>query len=211
MNRLAIIGSGDLGLQIAYHCKTDGGFEIAGFFDDYETPGNLKYGNKILGGIEDVESEYQKGNFDLLLIGIGYKHFEFRKNTFERFKGKIPFANFIHSSSYVDPSAVLGEGVIIYPGCSLDMLSIIGNNVLLNTGCVVAHHSAVGDHSFLSPSVSLAGFVDVKPLVSLGIGTVVIDNIVIQSGVRTGAGAVVTKNIDKPGLYVGIPAEYKKP
>jgi serine acetyltransferase len=45
---------------------------------------------------------------------------------------------------------------------------------------------------------------------TLGIGTVVIDNVSITSGVRTGAGAVVIEDIAEPGLYVGIPARFKK-
>lgn len=210
MKKLAIIGSGDLGFQIAYHAKFDGNFEIAGFFDDFETPGNIKHGHSILGKTDDIEEAFKKGKFDCLLVAIGYKHLQFRHRIFERFYRKIPFANLIHSSSYVDPSCILGEGVVIYPGCTLDMNCRIGNNVLLNAGCVIAHDSEIGSHCFLSPAVNVAGFVKVEPLVNLGIGTVVIDNINIKSQVRTGAGAVVINNLDTPGLYVGIPAEFKK-
>jgi len=68
----------------------------------------------------------------------------------------------------------------------------------------------VGDGCFLSPAVKLAGFITVEPAVVLGIGTVVIDNVRISTGVRTGAGAVVISDLDAPGLYVGVPAHRKK-
>jgi serine acetyltransferase len=38
----------------------------------------------------------------------------------------------------------------------------------------------------------------------------VIDNLHLVDFVRTGAGAVVTENLTEPGLYLGIPARYKK-
>ena len=85
----------------------------------------------------------------------------------------------------------------------------VKDNAVLNVGCIIAHDSIIGKHSFLSPSVKLAGFVKVGQKVSLGIGTIVIDNIKITNNVKTGGGAVVIKNIEESGLYVGIPAILK--
>jgi UDP-3-O-[3-hydroxymyristoyl] glucosamine N-acyltransferase len=90
------------------------------------------------------------------------------------------------------------------------MYSTVGANSILNVGCIIAHHSILGPSCFLSPAVKIAGFVKVAASSTLGIGTVVIDNISICSGVRTGAGSVVIDDITEPGLYVGIPAKLKK-
>jgi sugar O-acyltransferase (sialic acid O-acetyltransferase NeuD family) len=210
MKRLAIIGSGDLALQIVHHAKNSGQYEPVGFFDDYQTRGTSKNGLLILGSIEDVLSAYEKDSFDALMMGIGYKHLKERGEIFQRFKGKIPFGSIIHPSSYVDKSCVLGEGVFIYPGCKLDMNVVISDNVLLNVGCVIAHDSKVGKNSFFGPAVSVAGFVEIEESVNFGIGTVVIDNVRIATGVRPGGGAVVVETIAEPGLYVGVPAMRKK-
>lgn len=210
MKKLAIVGSGDLGQQIAYHALSDQHYTPVGFFDDYQQPGTIRHGNPILGGVEDVERLYKKGAFDVLMTGIGYKHFEKRIAVFERFAPIIPFGSVIHSSSYIDSSCRLGQGIFIYPGCVIDMNTIVGDNVLINTGCIIAHDSHIGDHSFLSPGVNIAGFVTIGKSASLGIGTIVIDNIAIGTGVRTGAGAVVTENISTPGLYLGVPAKLRK-
>ena len=210
MKRLAIIGSGDLGEQIAWHAFRDGHYQIAGFYDDMAPVGLQKHGFDILGATADIESHFNKGVFDELMIGIGYKHFARRKELFDAFQGKLPFGRIVHSSAFVDPGAIIGEGVFIYPGCVIDMKSRIEDNALLNAGCIIAHDSVIGSNSFLSPAVKVAGFVKVGSCVNLGIGTVVIDNIHIADYVRTGGGAVVTKNLEQPGLYVGIPAAFKK-
>lgn len=209
MKRLAIIGSGDLGRLIAYHASTCG-FEIVGFFNDFEPEGVDAFGLKILGGLEKIEIRYSEGMFDFLMCGIGYKHMNLRASVFTKFSSKIPFANIIHPSSYVDPSVQLGKGIFVLPGCVLDHKVHIGNNVLLNTGCIVAHDSVVKDNCFISPGVSIAGFTVVEEKCILGIGTIVIDNINITNSVQTGAGTVVTKNLTKQGLYVGSPARFIK-
>lgn len=207
MKRLAIIGSGDLGIQVAWHSLSTGIYSVIGFFDDTKTAGTLCGAFRVLGGVDVVESSFEAGEFDCLFIAIGYKHMYIRAALFEKFYPFIPFATIIHSSAYVDSSAKVGAGTILYPGCIVDMDATIGNNVLLNVNCTVAHHTSISDHCFLSPAVSLAGFVQVAPKVVLGIGSIVIDSIAIGENIRIGAGAVVTKTIQESGLYIGIPAK----
>jgi len=209
MKKLAIIGSGDLGQQIAYHSLNDNHYDVVGFFNDFLPKGTVVNDLSILGGQEDIKRLFNLKVFDVLMIGIGYKHFRERAFLFELYKESIPFGTIVHSSAYVDLSCSIGQGVIIYPGCILDMNVIIEDNVLLNAGCVIAHDTIIGRHSFLSPAVKIAGFVKINRSVSLGIGTIIIDNLKIGENIRTGAGAVVVKDLIESGLYIGIPAKKK--
>lgn len=210
MKRLAIVGAGDLGLQLAHLAAATDTYRLVGFFDDTREPNTKVGGAPALGSIDNVAAAHAAGDFDALLIGIGYRHLAFRHQLYERFSGHIPFATLIHPSAIVDPGCRVGPGSVIYPGCVLDMGVVIGANVLLNVGCIIAHDSCVEDSCFFSPAVKLAGFVRVEASSTLGIGTIVIDNVVITSGVRTGAGAVVVDSITQPGLYLGVPARFKK-
>jgi len=211
MKRLAIIGSGDLGQQIAYQADNTGLYSNVGFFDDFEKTGTTKHGLPVLGGVEEIANTFAKGIFDELIMGIGYKHTVQRAAIFERFVDFVPFATIVHPASYIDKSVRLGKGVLIYPGCTLDMNVTIGDNVLINVGCVIAHDTTIHKHSFLSPGVTVAGFVQIGENVNLGIGTIVIDNITIAKNIRTGGGTTVIDNLAEPGLYVGVPAMLKKP
>jgi sugar O-acyltransferase (sialic acid O-acetyltransferase NeuD family) len=210
MKRLAIIGSGDLGQQIAYHSQSSSHYEVVGFFDDFIPLDTNINGIPIIGRLNEVFDLFSQGLFDQLMLGIGYKHMKRRAEYFDLFSKSIPFATIIHDSSYVDKSSQVGEGSIIYPGCILDLNVKIGENVLLNAGCIIAHDTIVGKHSFLSPGVSCAGFVEVGESVNLGIGTIVIDNIKISNNCKTGAGSVVVDNLCKSGLYFGVPARFIK-
>ena len=208
MKRLAIIGSGDLGQQIAYHATQDNQFTVVGFFDDFKNRGVLVNDIPILGGLSDVSSQFKKGIFDELLIGIGYKHMMFRSDVFNKFKAEIPFAKLIHSNCLIDPSCIIQAGVVIYPGCIVDQNVNIGENVLVNVGCCIAHDSKIGKHSFLSPRVAIAGFVTIENSCIIGINATIIDNIKIVQQVQIGGGSIVIKNIEKAGLYVGNPARF---
>lgn len=209
MTRLAIVGAGDLGRLIAHHVAAAGD-TVVGFFDDVAPAGTPVDGSVVLGPTASVESAFAAGRFDALLPAIGYRHFGVRRALFERLSAAVPFAVFVHRSAYVDASAELGPGTVVLPGCVLDRNVRIGRGVLLNTAVTIAHDSSVGDHSFLSPRVAVAGFVAIGECCNIGINTTVIDNVSIGDGVQTGGGAVVTRDLATPGLYVGVPAVLKR-
>ncbi len=208
MKRIAIIGAGLLGQQIAHHIKNDQGYEPVGFFDDNLTGalGNLP----ILGRVQDVDGCYANGSFDQLIIGIGYKHFTYRWQCFERFYPHIPFLTFVHSSCWVDGSAHIGAGSFLMPGVLIDDHVSIGENMFLQVGCSISHHSVIKENCFLGPRVTVAGCVTVERDCFLGVGSTLIDSVVICPGVQIGGGAVVIDSIDQAGLYVGVPARKVK-
>jgi sugar O-acyltransferase (sialic acid O-acetyltransferase NeuD family) len=210
MTRIAIIGAGDLGLQIAHLVSLIPDKILAGYFDDTKPEGEMLDGSPVFGGIDAIDACFARGDFDELVMGIGYRHMAVRQSLFARFHPQVPFAKLIHPRAWVDPTASVKPGAVLLAGTIVDMRCSIGANTLLNVGCVIAHDSSVGDGSFLSPAINLAGFVKIGAGNVLGIGTVVIDNITIASGVRTGAGAVVTEDLVEPGLYLGIPARIKR-
>ena len=207
MKSLAIIGSGDLGQQIAYYAISDNHYDKVIFFDDFSTSKTVN-GFLIAGNSDCIEKEFLLKSFDELIIGIGYKHLEIRKKIYERFDGKIPFGKIIHSSSWLDKSSKIGVGCVIYPRCSIDANVVIENNIIINIGCTVAHDTRIQNHCFLSPRVALAGFIDVEEQCVLGINSTIIDNIKIIAKTQIGGGTVVIKSIEKPGLYVGNPVRY---
>ena len=207
MKTLAIIGSGDLGQQLAHYAVADGHYKKVCFIDDFATEFE-KVGISIIGKTSDISRLFNENAFDELIIGIGYLHLEKRKEFYEKFKDEIPFGTIIHSSSWIDPTSKIEPGVVIYPSCSVDINATIGANSILNNGCTIAHDTQIGAHSFLSPRVAIAGFVSVGEKCIIGINATIIDNITIVSKTQVGGGTVVVKNIEKSGLYVGNPQRF---
>ncbi|WP_248723506.1 acetyltransferase [Seonamhaeicola sp. ML3] len=207
MKTLAIVGAGHLGQQIAHYAITDGHYQKVVYFDDFTSKNKIGDFN-VLGKISEVSEKFKNGDFDELIIGIGYKHLNVRKKIFKTYYKKIPFATIIHSSSWIDVSAVIEEGCIIYPKCEIDQKAIIKFNSVLNLGCSIAHDSIINEHCFLSPRVAVAGFVSIEEECVLGINCTIIDNLKIAKKTQIGAGAVVTKAISRSGVFYGNPAKF---
>jgi sugar O-acyltransferase (sialic acid O-acetyltransferase NeuD family) len=199
-----------MGQQIAQHLRQTNGWQVAGFFDDWakNTPGP----EPLLGTLAEVAVAYAAGQFDDMLLGIGYQHMARRQEVFMSVTAQdIPFAQFVHPAAYVDMSVRLQPGVFVSPGCVLDLNVQLNANVFLYPGCIVAHDTRVGAHSILAPGVRLAGRVQVGERCFLGIGTTVIDGLTLADEVRTGGGTVLVRSLHEPGTYVGAPARQLPP
>ncbi len=202
MNKvLAILGAGELGKQIANFALKDNHYNKVCFYDDFNVNEEIK------GNTNDLISDFNNKLFDELIIGIGYIHLKASEEKYTFLKNKVKFGKIIHSTSWVDQSAIIGDGCVIYPKCVIDKNVIIKNNTILNLSCTIAHDTTIGSSCFLAPSVSVAGFCEVENQCFLGIGTTIKDNIKIVNHTTIGAGTVVVKNIIEKGIYVGNPAK----
>ncbi len=207
MERLAIIGSGDLAKQIIHYATDCKLFQVVGVFDDFSEEGFAVGTSKVIGKVDEVTALFKQGEFDKLLIAVGYSKMQYRMSMFNRFKDEIPLATLIHPSCSIDSTAIIGSGSVLFPGCIIDYNVEIGQNTLLNVGTIITHDSKIGNHSFFGPGVKVAGFVKVDEACFMGIGTTIIDNLHICAEVQSGGGAVITNSITEKGLYVGVPAK----
>jgi sugar O-acyltransferase (sialic acid O-acetyltransferase NeuD family) len=204
---LAIIGAGDLGQQIAHYAITDHHYNEVVFFDDFTKNAEIN-GHKVIGPISEVEVSFATNVFNELIIGIGYKHLNFRKSLYHQFVKSIPFGTIVHSTCWIDTTARILPGCVLYPNCSIDAYATVQPNAILNLNCSIAHHSTIGAHSFLSPRVAIAGFVTIEEQVIIGINATLIDSITIVSNTQIGGGTVVIDDLKISGLYVGNPAKF---
>ena len=204
--RVAVLGAGALGQQIAQHLRQNEGYEVVGFLDDTLPVGHHCAEGPVIGAVATAVSQYQQAAFDGLVMGIGYRHLAVRQWLFEQLSQQVPFISFVHPTAMVDPSAQIASGCFISAGCVLDLNVQIGPNTFLYPGCILAHDAQVLGHSFFAPGVRLAGHVEVGPQCFLGIGTIVIDSLQIGADVQTGGGTVVVQSLPEPGTYVGVPA-----
>jgi len=205
MNKtLGILGAGELGNQLANFAINDNHYKSVVFFDDF------KKDTLIVGTSDDIINAFSENIFDELIIAIGYNFLDKRAFFWEKFKDKVPFGKIIHTTSWVDQSALIDSGNVIFPNCTLDKNVHLKGNSILNLNCTIAHDTIIGSSSFLAPSVSISGYCEIGSKCFIGINSTLIDNLQITSNVRIGAGSVVTKDINVSGLYFGNPAKLKK-
>jgi sugar O-acyltransferase (sialic acid O-acetyltransferase NeuD family) len=130
-------------------------------------------------------------------------------NEIKNFK----FPTIIHPNVSLDKRAErlkIGQGVII---CSKNVLTTdikIESFVHLNLACTIGHDTVIGSFSTISPGVNISGNVKLGKNTFVGTNATILENISIVSKVIIGAGAVVSKDLNEAGTYVGIPAKKTK-
>lgn len=207
MKTLAILGAGELGQQLAYFALSGNHYNKVVFFDDYAKDKTVN-GFSVLGKINALKKSFIEKKFDEVIIGIGYKYLNIRKELYDLYSKEIPFGKIIHSSAWVDPLSIIENGTVVYPGCVIDAKAVVKANTIINIACTISHNSEIGEHCFLSPRVAIAGFVKINECCFIGINATIIDNINIVEYTQLGGGTVVVKSIEKSGLYVGNPAKF---
>lgn len=79
--------------------------------------------------------------------------------------------------------------------------------MIINLDCTLGHDDVIEDFVTIYPSVNVSGNVIVGECCELGTGVQIIQGKKIKPNTIIGAGAVVVKNIDQAGIYIGIPAK----
>lgn len=198
--RAAIIGFGDLGVQIASLLEVVRGVKDPIVFDDPKSragaAGSYPFDRYADEAFADCE----------FYLGIGYKHMAARMAIAARLielgRGFPPL---VHPSCHVNASACLGPGSVLYPMCNVDRNVRVGAAVLLNNSVVVSHDTSIGDGSFLAPGVVLSGNVEIGPATFIGSGSVVSNGVRLGRHVRVGIGTVVTSDIPDESSAAGNP------
>lgn len=204
MNRqVVIIGAGGHGKVIADIVQKSQD-TIVGFLDDNEKHFNQFVGIPILGCIDDYK-KYTESEF---IIAIGDA--KTREMISQRLKGVLWYTA-IHPKAIISKlDTALGEGTAVMAGSIINPGIRIGKHCIINSGAIIEHDDVIEDFVHVSVGAKLAGAVHIGKRSWIGIGACVNNNLEICGDCTIGAGAVVVKNIKKPGIYVGIPAKKTK-
>ena len=201
--QVVIIGAGGHAKVIADIVEKSND-QIVGFLDD-----NLPKNTTIIKNYKVI------GDFDnRFTISILNDNIEFITALGDNKKRKeiantpnIKFYTAIHPSAQIGLDVEIGEGTVIMANSVINSSAKIGKHSIINTGAIVEHDNNIEDFVHISPNVALGGTVKVGECTHIGIGATVKNNITICNNCIIGAGAVVVKNINKEGIYVGVPVK----
>ena len=200
LGKIAVIGAGShtkssINLLLSYFNVQD----IVIYDDSFLKDENEKISRiPVIGNISKIkESE------DIFLsTGDNNK----RKEYFLKFKHKL-IKSLYHHSSLQESDSEFGLANQVFANSYINTNVTIGNDNIINTGAIIEHNVKIGDHNHISIGARICGKVVIGDMCLVGAGAVVIDKLSICDNVVIGAGSVVVKNIEKSGVYVGIPAK----
>lgn len=197
--RLNILGASGHGKVVADIAKLNGYTEIYFYDDNTELTECGRY--PIVGTEEDLRNALGQ-----IFIAIGNP--KTRKRVMEE-NNTRNFPVLIHPKAVIAEGVEIGEGSVVMAGAVVNSGSVIGKGCILNTCCSVDHDCVVEDYVHIAVGAHFCGAVKVEDETWIGAGATVNNNVNICGGCFIGAGAVVIKDIDEPGIYVGVPAKIK--
>lgn len=206
MKDLYIIGAGGFGREVAWLVErineVSPEWNLKGFIDDNESIwGSKEDEYPVLGGCE-----YLKNMGDVYVVcAVGSA--KVRKKIIDKLSdSQVEYATLIDPSVISSHRIHVGEGSIICAGTILTVDISIGKHVIINLDCTLGHDDIINDFVTVYPSVNVSGTVDIGECSEIGTGTQIIQGTKIVSNTIIGAGAVVVKDINERGTYVGSPA-----
>jgi sugar O-acyltransferase (sialic acid O-acetyltransferase NeuD family) len=179
----------------------ENGYTIKGCFDNWCT-GSFYRDCKIIDTIEQMHNYVKESDPIFCTIGDNQKR--------KQLVGQYPHHNWINcisKHSYISPSVQMGRGNYIGVGTKLLADTKIGHFNICNDGSTLTHDNNVSDFNHFAPNCSLGGKVIISNNCLIATNATINPNVFICDQVVVGSGAVVTKDIKKTGVYVGIPAK----
>jgi len=180
------------------------GMTVGSIFDDDPSTWDAHVtGAPITGPIEKLR-EFPHGPI-VVAIGDGRR----RRELVERIKlerNNVEWTTLIHPTAFVDPTAKISEGTVVFAGAVVQPDVMIGAHVIVNTASTIDHDCVIGDYVHIAPGANLCGNVRVGVGAHVGAASVIIENLEVQEGATVGAGAVVIRSLPRNVVAVGCPA-----
>lgn len=198
--RICIIGAGGLGQSVLSLMEMMGRREEVVAFaeeDDFLVI-------RTLDGLPVVSLSVAKDEGWSFLLAIGSS--AARDGVARRLGHGAAFDSCIHASAVIMDEGKLGEGAIVFPLAYISRNTRIGRHSVIMPGAVIGHDMIIGDAFTASPNVSIGGYACIGNRVLCGLSACIRDRISVADDVTVGMGAVVVRDISRPGIYMGNPA-----
>jgi sugar O-acyltransferase (sialic acid O-acetyltransferase NeuD family) len=125
----------------------------------------------------------------------------------QRLPKGIQFFNFIHPTALIMDNVEIGEGSFIGAYSILTTNIKIGKHAILNRGNHIGHDCIIGNYFSAMPGAIVSGNVHIGNRVYLGTNSSVIEKKYLLHDIKIGANSTVVKDIEEPGIYVGVPTK----
>lgn len=202
--KFAFIGAGGHAAAVRPYIDVEQ-YSLIGYFDDIQK--DTFNGLPILGEIDEVNKYIENGEVEAVFIAIGDN--QKRAEVFNKIKGRYytKIINIISDNATIlNPEMIRGQGIFIGHNAFVGADVEIRDNVIINTNTIVEHGTVVNSHCNISPAAVVLGDIVLNEGVYIGASSTVKQQLHIEAWTIVGAGAVIVRDIEAAGTYVGIPA-----
>jgi len=116
--------------------------------------------------------------------------------------------SYIHDSSVLFDTCKIGKGVFIGAFSVAVQHCEVENHCWIECYCLLPHHGKIGKGSIIHGGSLIAGRVTIGEYCTLNFKSSIINNVTVTDRVTLGAFSNITKDVTRPGRYVGSVARY---
>ena len=198
---LIIYGGGGHAKALIDVVRAMGVYQISGILDDNPALRGDLLGVPVLGGAEQLPLLYQQGvRLAVNAVG-GIGDVKIRIQIFERLaQAGFSFPTLTHPRAVIEESAILKDGIQVFPLAYVGSEVKAGFGSIINTGAIISHECQLGDFVNISPGAILAGQVKVGNGALIGMGATVNLQVQVGAGARIGNGATVKTDVPAGGI-----------
>ena len=209
--KLVIFGSGEIAQLAHFYFSNDSDYEVVAFTVNASFIRNDKFCRLPVVAFEDVTIQYPPEEYEIF-VALSYSKLNaVRKEKYLAAKLLgYRFASFVSSSATVMNEGKIGEDCFIFEDNTIQPFVSIGNNVTLWSGNHIGHHSVIKDHTFIASQVVISGGVEIGEQCFIGVNATLRDHIKIGDKCVIGAGALLLKDAEPEGVYIGTATERSK-
>jgi sugar O-acyltransferase (sialic acid O-acetyltransferase NeuD family) len=195
-NSIIVYGGGGHGKSLIDLIRVLGIYSIVGIVDDGIQNGTNIMGVPILGGANILGHLFESGIHMAANAVGGIGNITTRVKVFDSLsQAGFSCPILMHPTAFVEPSAILSDGVQIMPHAYVGSEARLGFGAIINTGAIVSHDCTLGAYANLSPGAILAGEVSIGDGVLVGMGVTVNLQVKIGKHARIGNGATVKQDV----------------
>lgn len=193
----AIIGAGGFAREVHASIQRNWGVNVPMFVDDKFLQEDKNYDIRLL-------SEFNPNHYKIV-VAIGNP--TNRYDMVQRLPKETEYFNFIDTRAIFLEEPRMGVGNIICAGVIITTNVSLGNHCHLNLLSTIGHDCEINSYFTTAPGAKISGNCKIFDRVYIGTNASIKEKLTIHSNITIGSNATVVKDIEEPGIYVGVPVK----
>jgi sugar O-acyltransferase (sialic acid O-acetyltransferase NeuD family) len=204
-----ILKSHTKSLNLKYLKSNSKSLKVKTIFDPYAKKSTYKLEGTFFNKISDFKKNVKKCKSFIVCIGDNFGKARYFTSRFMERYGLKPLT-LVSKHSLIDSKAKIGIGVVAMPNSYVNAFTEIGDYSILNSNANIEHECKLGKGNHIMSGACVGGRCIVGDYVTIGTNATILPDIKIGTGSYIGAGSVVTKNVKKNSVIIGVPGKYIK-
>jgi len=148
--------------------------------------------------VTDIDTDYQ------YIVSVTVDLQERKKILEQVDQLDLDLVTYIHNTAIVNGN--VNPGSFVFPFCNIGLHARLGRHCIISAYSMIGHFSVLGSNCILRPGVMVTDKSRIGNHCVLNIRSTVTNKAHMVDYVELKAFSSVTKNITKPGIYIGSPA-----